>query len=58
MKLDDQVTDLCADIDAWRSRPLAMWNQDPRTGRLLRDADELLLRSRELLKELLADGPH
>jgi hypothetical protein len=50
----DEITDLCADIDAWTDRYLATVRED---AELIHQAHRLLHLSRELLKELVAEGP-
>ena len=52
MRFDDDITDLCADIDAWSERTLG---ED--TPLQCRDAADLLRRARHMLKEMLAEWP-
>jgi hypothetical protein len=53
MKLDDQITDLCADIDQWKGQFFA----DDGPAILVARANDLLSRARDLLKEMLAEWP-
>lgn len=52
LPFDDQITDLCADIDGWDDQ---FADGDPAV--LVVRAHELLGRARHLLKELLAEWP-
>lgn len=51
--ITDRITDLCADIDTWRDRHFAREQlaTPPEIA-----ADALLVRSRELLKQLIANN--
>jgi len=51
MKLDDQITDLCA--DPWKGQFFA--DDDPAI--LVARANDLLSRARDLLKEMPAEWP-